>query len=380
MMFWIIGGTMIALVTLAVLAPVFWKRSLTSFGGREQAVYADQLVELSHDETTGLISGPEAEAARLEIKKRILKAGREGVAAISVQIPRGRWAIVIAALLVPLLGLGIYGTSGKWWIASVPFSERADERAEAQKFAGIVSALRTRLLEDSEVRVEGWLMLTQTYLRLGKPTEAVWAMERLIERGGAEGRPELMGLYAEALIQSDNGIVSPKAEAALDEVLQVQPDNVAGIYYKAVALEQSGDIAAAFAMLRDRIEKETYQQPWMEFVGNHANSLASRSGNPPVTFPEPQLGPTASDMEAASGMSDADREDFIRSMVARLASRLEQSPEDLDGWIKLANAYKVLGETEKSLVAAEKAGKLAKALPADDPRHEAVANILGLAK
>jgi cytochrome c-type biogenesis protein CcmH len=52
-------------------------------------------------------------------------------------------------------------------------------------------------------------------------------------------------------------------------------------------------------------------------------------------------------------------------MVARLASRLEQSPDDLDGWLRLGQAYTVLGEREKAADAFRKAKGLMKS---DDPR------------
>jgi cytochrome c-type biogenesis protein CcmH len=42
-------------------------------------------------------------------------------------------------------------------------------------------------------------------------------------------------------------------------------------------------------------------------------------------------------------MSPAEREAFITSMVDRLAARLKDNGKDLDGWMRLARAYKVLG-------------------------------------
>ena len=35
-------------------------------------------------------------------------------------------------------------------------------------------------------------------------------------------------------------------------------------------------------------------------------------------------------------------------MVERLATRLNKNPDDLAGWKKLENAYRVLGETAKA--------------------------------
>ena len=39
---------------------------------------------------------------------------------------------------------------------------------------------------------------------------------------------------------------------------------------------------------------------------------------------------------------------MIRGMVDRLAARLRDKPDDLEGWRRLARAYQVLGEAEKA--------------------------------
>jgi cytochrome c-type biogenesis protein CcmH len=39
---------------------------------------------------------------------------------------------------------------------------------------------------------------------------------------------------------------------------------------------------------------------------------------------------------------------MIRSMVDRLASRLHENGSDLDGWLRLLRAYKVLGDNAKA--------------------------------
>ena len=50
---------------------------------------------------------------------------------------------------------------------------------------------------------------------------------------------------------------------------------------------------------------------------------------------------------------------MIRGMVESLAARLEQNPDDLAGWRRLARSYRVLGEMEPARKAAERAVKLA---------------------
>ena len=49
---------------------------------------------------------------------------------------------------------------------------------------------------------------------------------------------------------------------------------------------------------------------------------------------------------------------FIRSMVERLADRLKDEPNDIQGWRRLARAYEVLGETEKAKTAQARVRKI----------------------
>ena len=54
-------------------------------------------------------------------------------------------------------------------------------------------------------------------------------------------------------------------------------------------------------------------------------------------------------------MSPEERQAMIRGMVERLAARLDQNPDDKEGWTRLARAYDVLGETEKARAARARA-------------------------
>jgi cytochrome c-type biogenesis protein CcmH len=49
---------------------------------------------------------------------------------------------------------------------------------------------------------------------------------------------------------------------------------------------------------------------------------------------------------------------MIRGMVDRLAARLEQNPDDKEGWVRLAHAYDVLGEADKAQSARIRAAAL----------------------
>jgi cytochrome c-type biogenesis protein CcmH len=47
-------------------------------------------------------------------------------------------------------------------------------------------------------------------------------------------------------------------------------------------------------------------------------------------------------------MSEADRGAMIHGMVERLASRLKQNGDDVEGWLRLVRAYMVMGDRDKA--------------------------------
>ena len=104
-----------------------------------------------------------------------------------------------------------------------------------------------------------------------------------------------------------------------------------------------------------------------------ANRVGKSEGKPRLTVSDfvdvNEVGPIAADIIAATELSDEDRSDFIRSMVERLAGRLESEPGDLDGWLRLANAYTVLGEREQAIGAFERANALLSSTSSNDPRR-----------
>jgi cytochrome c-type biogenesis protein CcmH len=85
-------------------------------------------------------------------------------------------------------------------------------------------------------------------------------------------------------------------------------------------------------------------------------------------------GPSAADMEAAAELSAEDRAAMVQSMVARLAARLEEESDDLEGWLRLANAYRVLGDLDAARVALARAEPL---LPETGPARQSFEELSG---
>ena len=99
--------------------------------------------------------------------------------------------------------------------------------------------------------------------------------------------------------------------------------------------------ADAAAIWRGLLAKAPADAPWRPLI----EAALARVGDPAA----PALSNDA--MAAAKDMNEADRGAMIRGMVDRLATRLKQNGDDVEGWLRLVRAYMVMGERDKALSA-----------------------------
>lgn len=361
---------LVALTLLAVafvLLPLRGRRDVIEHDG-SKAILIDQLAEVTRDADRGLISKVEAQAARVEIKRRILAIARDGQrpeAAVG-----GSRVLWIAALLVPLFAGGYYASFGSPNVASMPFADRGEELSEQREIVELTQRLSERLNADPDGGpIQGWVLLGQTFMRMGRFSDAADAFESATQRDGAPSAAYSM--FAEALMVKNDGIITPKAVGAIDQALELDPLNPAATYYQAVGLVQSGRGDAAHDLLTARLDQAEGTAPWMQTFVDEANRIGASIGRDPLDaiMPTAPRGPTAADIEAVGEMSEEDRAAFIQSMVARLAGQLDDNPDDIDGWLRLGNAYLVLGQSADAKTAFLRADGLVDTIPDGDPRR-----------
>ena len=68
---------------------------------------------------------------------------------------------------------------------------------------------------------------------------------------------------------------------------------------------------------------------------------------------------TKEELSSAAVMSEADQHQVVKYMVERLEQKLRKNEIDFNGWVKAANAYRVLGEVSKEEASLRKAAQLA---------------------
>ncbi len=334
MMLWIVFALMTAAAIFAVLWPL--SRGKDPKGeGSETVVYRDQLAEVERDVSAGLINPPEAAAARVEISRRLLAAADNRREAVGSSVMLRRAAALVALIGLPLVALGFYYPLGSPGLPDFPLAQRERAPDSTQSLENLVAQVEQHLA-NQPTDGRGWSVLAPVLARLGRLDDAIRAFRNAITYNGenSERRADL----GEALVAAAGGVVSAEAKSEFERAIALNADDVKASYYLGLAAEQDGRSADAANIWRAMLAKAPADAPWRSLV---QAALVRVGGSPAPALSEET-------MAAAKGMSDTDRAAMIRSMVDRLAARLKQNGEDVEGWLRLVKAYMVMGDPDKA--------------------------------
>jgi cytochrome c-type biogenesis protein CcmH len=331
-----------ALMTATAIFAVLWPLAVRKGkrpSGSDLAVYRDQLEEVQRDRAAGLIGEVEAEAARIEVSRRLIGAA-DAQAATPGPVPAAaaawhRRAVVIMALVVLPIGAGaFYLEVGSPELPGQPLSARASD-PQNQSIEHLIAQVEAHL-ESNPEDPRGWEVIAPVYLRLGRFDDAVKARRNVLRLGGetAERQADL----GEALVGAANGVVTAEAKAAFERAVALDAEDVRGRYFLGRAAEQDGRRADAVSIWRGMLTGAPADAPWAGFVRAELARL--------------QAGPGTDDLAAAADLAPEQRIAMIRGMVERLSDRLHQDGSDLEGWLRLVRSYMVLGERDKARAAA----------------------------
>ncbi|TAJ24328.1 MAG: c-type cytochrome biogenesis protein CcmI [Reyranella sp.] len=327
---------LLALLTTATVGALLWPllRTRVDHRGRldaELAIYKDQLAELERERAAGTLPEAEATAARIEIERRILAAGTAAETTEAASSPvLQKWLPPALSLFVPLLALGLYLQVGRPGLPSAPFaSDRIAEHPAPQQLdvPRLLAEARARLAQD--------------------PDDA-----------------DALAALGEGLTLEAGGTVTQAAAEALRRAIAKAPDDPRTHYYLGLHESQSGDSRAAIARWRALEERSPPDAPYLGLLRAEIQRVAKLAGIevppspagsvPPSGMPQP----SREQQEAMAALSPEQRQQAIRSMVEGLATRLQENPQDRAGWLRLANAWKVLGENANAAEAYGRADTL----------------------
>lgn len=368
MLFWLCATGLTLLAVLAAIWPLLKPQAgddvaeSSTYEGT-QRVLIDQLDEIKRDRARGLLSEAEEENARGEVARRLLALDREEKAARAAKPRRETRAYPWAAIvLIPLAAVGLYTFTGAPGQPDQPITARPAEAKDGEDMAVLVSRVEAHLEKNPEDG-KGWQTIAPVYQRLGRLDDAENAYEKALEIGTAD--KSLLGRLQNGLGQimamKSGGAISDKA-LDLFRLGQINdPTDPTGFFFEALALSQAAQRDEAIIAWETLIQRfGADNPPWLEIATRTLNLLKQ---DPPAAQSGTQPGPTADDVNAAENLSAAERTEMIETMVAGLAVKLDENPDNLPGWRRLIRSYMVLGEKNKAAEALAKARAIFKGSP-----------------
>lgn len=375
MIFWILIFGLTTLTIALLLRPLLREQqSDDDLLAYDREVYKDQLSEIDRDFDNGLLTENEAELARIEISRRLLAADVKSKTA--VKGTKMSYAIILPiALAIPAIAIGTYTIVGQPMSPDMPLALRiapsanqVAERAIPDDIAEMVAQAEAHLVQNPNDG-RGWDVLAPIYFRMGEYLKAQQAFAKAIELEGSTAlRHASLG---EAIVTAQEGLVTPEARSNFVKALEIQPYAPRPKFFLALGLGQIGQNDKAIAAFEDLAKISPADAPWIRAVQVQIASLKGIEPESVVleTLPastsaeiksEPsQLGnPSEDDIAVASEMNSGDRMEMIKNMVASLDERLNDEPDNFEGWQRLLQSYVVLGDTqtaEKALLRALKA-------------------------
>ena len=227
--FWLSAGLLLLAALSFLLIPILRGR------GRQQeedrtalnvALYQERVAELAAQQAAGVLDEAQMAKGRDEAARELL-ADTEGAEA-----PRqghlGKALPLLAALLVPLLALGLYLHFG-----AADKVELTQEFAEAPKSMEEMTARLERVVQAQPDSAEAVYFLGRAYMAEQRPADAARTFERAVALAGRQ--PELLGQWAQALYFAADKKWSPQLQALTDEALKADPNEVTSLGLRGIA-------------------------------------------------------------------------------------------------------------------------------------------------
>lgn len=299
-------------------------------------------------------------------------------------------AVIALAATVALAGAVTWRLTGGdlgslWATTAEPAPSTGDPEIDALRVAA----------EAAPDDAASWQRLAFAYFARNLFAEAVEAYDKATQI--APDSAVLWSSLGEARVMaSERDPMPPAALAAFRRAVDLDAGDPRGRYFLAVNKDLGGDHEGALADWLALLTDTPPGAPWetdlvrtIAQVGQREGSdlqpridtaLAARSELPQAVAPAvPAMaaipGPSQADLAAASAIPPSQQQDMARQMVARLATRLEGNPQNVDGWIMLMRSYRQLGQDDQARTAYARA--LA-ANPAAAAQLRAAADTLGL--
>ncbi|UST75954.1 c-type cytochrome biogenesis protein CcmI [Pseudomonas siliginis] len=221
--FWLAAGLLLLVALSFLLIPVLRERRAQREEDRTAlnvALYQERVAELQAQQAEGVLDAAQLDSGRAEAARELL-ADTEGVTAPRVS-RLGKPLPLLAAVLVPVLGLGLYLHFG-----AADKVELTREFAQAPQSMEEMTQRLERAVAAQPDSAEGLYFLGRTYMAQDRPADAAKMFERAANLAGRQ--PELLGQWAQAQYFADGKKWSEQIQKLTDEALKADPKEVTSL-------------------------------------------------------------------------------------------------------------------------------------------------------
>jgi cytochrome c-type biogenesis protein CcmH len=245
--FWSLAAIMVMVALLFVLPPLLRNRELSTVSRDDlnTNVIREQLAELDADLANGKLDKAQYDAARKDVEQELLyDLGTTGNEPADKPVRSGRWLTLLIIPAIPLCAVLLYQLMGSAELIDRIQQARISQTQPAQQpsqppgsIEDMVAKLAERLQQQPD-DLKGWVMLARSYAIMKRYSDSEAAYATALRLGGENA--DLLTDYADAMVMADGGAFNDESAALLTRALELEPDNLKGLWLAGHWKNQSG--------------------------------------------------------------------------------------------------------------------------------------------
>lgn len=352
LLFWI-ASFLLSAAAAALILRFSAREALAGGIDPAAAVYRRQLDEIDEMAGRGLLVEEERKAAHAEAARRLISAK-----AITPELGDARsirTIVAAAAGVTCLVAVGLYLVVGAPGLPDQPFAKRVAEwrstdptTLDAERMAVLLKQAVAKFPKDPQPLE----FLARAQLASGQEQAAVRTMQHAVQLDPK--RADLWASLGETQVTAA-GKVTPEAEKSFNEAVARDPAAVLPRYFLGLARIERNDVDGGLGVWRAIAAELPAGDPKLVAIREEIAKVEANGGKT---------------VAQAAGPQDP----AIVAMVAGLAERLKENPEDADGWKRLVRSYSVLGDQAALNAALADIRRIYKDRPAERAAIEAAVN------
>jgi len=282
--------TLMLLLALVLVLPVFWRKDGSSSATLHDQTHANVLIarealaQLQASNAAGNLGNQDFESQQLELEHNLAIALKMTPAASAETTAPVAWvAGLTIALVIPIAAVLMYAVSGTPQSMDPAFVTAMNQpRATAEQLPP-VDELLPQLeahLDANPEDLKGWRLLGVTYLRLRRFADAERALSEA--RRLAPNNPDVLLELVDARAMARAGKIDSESERLLLRALSLSPADVRGLWMLGMLRQQQGRVDDAVVTWRS-LQEQLVGQP--ELLADVQQLIDNATGGPAVQTP-----------------------------------------------------------------------------------------------